>query len=285
MEDQLIGDVSDTSLWVAHYRAAETARPDALFKDPYAAKLAGEKGERIALDMKAMGKYVEWSVVSRTLMIDEFILQLIAEGVDTVVNLGAGLDSRPYRMTLPASLHWIEVDYPSIIRHKTDVLKNEQPSCRLTRVALDLSDDEKRREFLAKTDAEAKKILVITEGVVPYLTPAQVGTLADDLRARPHFQYWIVEYFDARVYKYLKSSIRTKKMKNAPFQFYPSDWLGFFESHGWVKKSILYSLDIVKRTGRMPPMPWWATFLIRLAPKEKRELSQKMNGFVVLKKK
>lgn len=44
----LVRDVSDTALWVAVYRARETERPDALFRDPYARRLAGARGEQIA---------------------------------------------------------------------------------------------------------------------------------------------------------------------------------------------------------------------------------------------
>ncbi|MGZ6371194.1 MAG: class I SAM-dependent methyltransferase, partial [Bdellovibrionota bacterium] len=78
-----IGDVSDTSLWVATYRAEETERPDALFRDPYARVLAGEKGARIARSMKS-SRYVRWSVVIRTHIIDSYIRSLLEEGVDTV---------------------------------------------------------------------------------------------------------------------------------------------------------------------------------------------------------
>jgi O-methyltransferase involved in polyketide biosynthesis len=46
-----IQSVSDTGLWMAAVRAAETARRDAAFKDPLAAMLAGERGLRIARSM------------------------------------------------------------------------------------------------------------------------------------------------------------------------------------------------------------------------------------------
>lgn len=42
MTDTPIENVSDTAFWVAHYRALETKRPDALFHDPLAGVLAGE---------------------------------------------------------------------------------------------------------------------------------------------------------------------------------------------------------------------------------------------------
>ena len=42
-----IRNVSDTALWVAIYRAMESERPDALFQDPYARRLGGERGQAI----------------------------------------------------------------------------------------------------------------------------------------------------------------------------------------------------------------------------------------------
>ena len=51
MSTSPISNVSDTARWVAVYRARESARPDALFHDPYAELLAGERGRAIAAFM------------------------------------------------------------------------------------------------------------------------------------------------------------------------------------------------------------------------------------------
>src|SRR5678815_604836 len=107
----MIDHVSDTALWVAAYRAMESERPDALFHDRFASLLTGEKGRRIVQWAKA-SRYTRWSVAIRTCIIDSFIQELTTGSVDTVLNLGAGLDARPYRMNLPESLSWIEVDFP-----------------------------------------------------------------------------------------------------------------------------------------------------------------------------
>src|SRR3954462_8382774 len=138
--DDHLHHVSDTALWVAHYRAEESERSDALFRDPYAKRLAGERGRRIAQAMGRTSKYTRWTLIIRTVIIDEFVRAAIAAGTDTVLNLGAGLDSRPYRMTRPASLRWIEGDHPQIIDHKERRLSGEQPHCQLERVRLDLTD-------------------------------------------------------------------------------------------------------------------------------------------------
>src|ERR1700723_2222994 len=129
-EGPLVTNVSDTARWVAVYRAWESARPDALFKDPYAERLAGERGRAIAAKMPRQARR-GWPMVIRTLLMDDLITTSIAEGCDRVLNLAAGLDTRPYRMTLPASLDWVEADLGPMIDEKEKLLEGEKPHCQL----------------------------------------------------------------------------------------------------------------------------------------------------------
>src|SRR2546427_2139072 len=94
-----IRNISDTARWVAVYRARETDRPNAVFRDPFARRLAGERGEQIAQAMPFDNRS-GWPFVARTYLFDELIAQGVREGVDMVLNLAAGLDARPYRMDL-----------------------------------------------------------------------------------------------------------------------------------------------------------------------------------------
>src|SRR5215217_4360610 len=135
-----IEHISDTARWVAVYRAMETERPDAIFRDPFAARLAGEKGRAIVDSMK-QGRAMAWAMIVRTAVFDEIILERVRNGnADVVLNLAAGLDARPWRMPLPPALRWIDVDLPGILDHKTDAMKNEKPVCRYEAVSLDLQD-------------------------------------------------------------------------------------------------------------------------------------------------
>ena len=115
--EPLIRNISDTALLAAVYRARETERQDALFSDPFARRLAGERGEQIAKSMPFSDSNT-WAWVVRTYLYDQFIAEQCQQGVNMVVNLAAGLDTRPYRMTLPASLQWVEVDLPGILSYK-----------------------------------------------------------------------------------------------------------------------------------------------------------------------
>src|SRR5690242_597559 len=110
-EEPAVRNVSDTALWVAVYRARESERQDALFYDPYARQLAGERGATIEKQIGMPG----WPIVVRTQVLDELILKAMEEdGFDTVLNLAAGLDTRPYRLALPTTLRWVEVDLPTM---------------------------------------------------------------------------------------------------------------------------------------------------------------------------
>jgi len=225
--------VSDTARWVAYFRAMETKRPDALFRDPFAGRLAGERGFALA-DTLVDGKNNEWAWVARTYLFDEFVKRQIAEGADLVVNLAAGLDARPYRMNLPAQLRWIEVDFPEIIAYKEEVLAGEKPECRLERIGLDLADWEARRKLFARLDGEAKAIVVITEGLLIYFTPEEVGAFAKDLANGAHFASWIIDLASPGQLKLMQ---RTTGMQlseaGAAFKFGPAEGPDFFKAFGW----------------------------------------------------
>lgn len=225
--------LSDTALLVAYHRAMETARPDAVFRDSYAKKLAGERGEQIARTLR-YGRASAWTTIVRTVVYDELILQCLAAGADTVLNLAAGLDSRPYRMDLPNTLRWIEVDLPQIISYKTDVLRDEQPHCRLERLALDLAVAEERRSLFARINGESRCVLVVTEGLIAYLARDQVTALATDLHAQPHFASWLLEVASPLVVKKMEKLWGKKLRKaGAACRFAPEEGAAFYRAYGW----------------------------------------------------
>lgn len=279
----MINDVSDTAFWVASYRAAETERPDALFRDPLAARLSGERGREIARTMPRT-RMTEWTVVLRTVIIDDFIKQAVAQGIDTILNLGAGLDTRPYRLELPANVRWIEVDYAHVIEFKERELANETPRVQLQRAKVDLADRATRQDFLASVSASANRILVLTEGVVPYLTVEQTGTLADDLNATRNIEYWVVDYLSAQAMQMLAKSGMQERLGNAPFRFFPADWFAFFKEHNWTPKTVRYFVDEGAKYGRSLPLPWFYKILVKFVSKERREASNKWSGYALLER-
>jgi methyltransferase (TIGR00027 family) len=257
--EPLIRNISDTARWVAVYRARETERPDAVFRDPLARRLAGERGEQIANSMP-LGGNTSWPMVARTYLIDELISAEIARGADMVINLAAGLDTRPYRLPLPLSLQWIEVDLPEILSHKEEILRGEKPVCVLERIRLNLADVAARREIFERLGRRAKKALVITEGLITYLGAEEVAGLAQDLAARPSFESWILDRTSPAVLRTLQKRQASNLKQAAPFKFAPEEGARFFVKYGWNAVEVRSLLKTAARIHRLPlfllPFSW-----------------------------
>lgn len=250
--EPLIRNISDTARWAATYRAGETDRPDALFRDPFARRLAGARGEQIAESMPFSQKNT-WSWVMRTYLVDHFIAEQVQQGADMVINLAAGLDARPYRMALPASLKWIEVDLPEILTYKEEILANEKPVCALERIRLDLSNLSGRRELFEQLGHRANKALVITEGFLAYLTADEVGSLARDLAAPRSFQGWILDIASPGLLRMVQKKIGAQvSQAGAPLKFGPKEGPGFFAPYGWKPLGVRSLLKEAARQKRLP---------------------------------
>lgn len=248
--DHPLRDISDTALWVAVYRARESERPDALFHDPLARWLAGERGEQIAHSM-AFGEKHAWSYVARTLLIDQIVARQVQAGADMVLDLAAGLDTRPYRMELPASLNWIEVDLPAMIDYKEQALSSEKSRCHVERVRLDLSNVPARRELFASIGSRAKNALVITEGLLVYLSPEEVLALGEDLAAQQSFRDWIVEVISPGLLQMLQKNLEALEEAGSPLKFGPSEGPEFFTACRWKPVEIYPLLQTAAKLKRL----------------------------------
>jgi len=277
--DPAIRHVSDTALWVAGFRAREGQRSDAAFSDPLACILSGERGRAIARSIPRAA-LVEWGVIIRTSAIDRLISEALIAGVDTVLNLGAGLDSRPYRMKLPASLRWVELDFPSIVELKDAKLAEYQPVCSLERVGIDLLDRLSRCQVLARYGAASKNTLVIAEGILPYFSAHEVATLASELHAIPSIRFWIQDFDNAGKRKLPRGW--EAKLKAAPLLFEVKDWFEFFEDHGWRSSRVITSFEESQRLERPYPLDFPFGFILRALPKAMSQRILSLSGAVLM---
>lgn len=281
----LIQNVSDTALWVAAYRAAESERPDALFHDPYARRMAGQRGQEI-VDALPFGRSMAWSMIVRTAVMDEIILQSIAErGVSTVLNLGAGLDTRAYRLALPPSLRWFDVDLPEITAYRQACLAGEQPACTHEHVVADLSQAAARAEVLeAARDAQGR-LLVVTEGLLLYLTPEQVGALATQLHGEPQVSWWLADMVTPLLQKTMGTIWRSHLSgADASFRFAPSDPRAFFQTFGWSEKEFHSTWADSIRLGRTAPMAATWDRLSKWSGPAAQEAIRRMSGVALLER-
>jgi methyltransferase (TIGR00027 family) len=231
-----------------------------VFRDPFARRLAGERGEQIAASMSFAEKN-SWPFVARTWLIDEVISRQIKLGTDMIVNLAAGLDARPYRMNLPSSLQWIEVDLPEILAYKEDVLRNETPACQVERVRLDLSDVRARRELFSKLSRQANRALVVSEGLLVYLDEREVMSLGQDLAVARSFQHWVIDLASPALLKMLEKKMGAPlDQAGAPLKFAPREGPDFFARSGWKPVEIHSVMHAAAKMNRL-------SFFLRLIAK------------------
>ncbi len=283
--EPVLRDICDTARWVAMYRARETERPDACFRDPYARLLAGERGEEILRRMPG-ARFSAWPTVVRTCLFDEMILRCVErDGVDTVLDLGSGLCTRPYRLPLPAGLRWIEVDLPGILSCKDEKLSGVRPRCCRESVKMDLRDLSARRAFLARIAAPSQKAVVVTEGFLGYLAEEEVASLARDLHDQAAFRWWILDLASPLLLKRLRRSYRRVLAEaNAPLRFAPEEGTGFFATLGWKEVEFRSTWEESRRLRREMPMAWIFRLLARMVSPRRREMFRRLGATVLLER-
>ncbi|WUH92001.1 SAM-dependent methyltransferase [Streptomyces sp. NBC_00433] len=141
--------VGRTALVTAAMRAAETARADAIHRDPYAGALAGDLGPALLAELLAAtpggsggsgGSGRRAVNAIRTRFFDHCLRAAVREpGMRQVVVAGAGMDSRAYRMAWPDGVRYFEVDRPPVLDYKRQRLAAEQPKADRRTVPVDLA--------------------------------------------------------------------------------------------------------------------------------------------------
>jgi methyltransferase (TIGR00027 family) len=173
--------VGITALGVAVVRAHESARPDRLFDDPYAAAFvtaAPDVFPQRTASRGSVGAMFATHTVFRTRYYDDYLLAACAGGVRQVVLLAAGLDTRAFRLPWPDQVHLFEVDLPGVLAFKHGVLDrmDAQPRCARTPVAADLRADWPTTLTAAGFDP-ALPTAWLVEGLLIYLTGSEAEQL------------------------------------------------------------------------------------------------------------
>ncbi|MGL6339789.1 MAG: SAM-dependent methyltransferase [Waterburya sp.] len=167
--------VSRTSLYIAAMRAFETERSDRLFEDPFAADLAGSE---------IMTKIKQWaedndesfpSVTLRVRFFDDFLLR-VNSNIEQVVMLGAGMDTRAFRLPLSANTNFYELDRAEVLEQKDVVLKDVPAKCNRYAIAADLEKHWQDKLIAQGYQADSPSIWLL-EGLIYYLQDSEVNDL------------------------------------------------------------------------------------------------------------
>lgn len=257
-----INHVSDTALMVAACRALETELPDAFARDPFAARLAGERGFAI-LDAMPHSMVLRFGMAIRTRFLDELLGDVLAgDAIATVLSVGCGLDTRPWRLDLPSNLRWIEVDFPDVLDYKYGLLADQKPRCHLEHLSVDLNDPVQRMAMYGSASGRA---LMITEGVLMYLPAGTVEALAAEVHGQSGVAHWISDITTSGFSKALKGGQDRDHLDSvkAPDALSGEQILDVLRTHGWTTadmrsyiRDTAFTQERVRRIfGDRPPAP------------------------------
>ena len=264
--DGEITHVSDTALMVAACRAHETELEDAFIRDPFAARLAGERGQAF-LNALPHANVVRFGMAIRTRLLDELLLEaLAAYPIKTVLSVGCGLDTRPWRLALASDLRWIEIDFADLLDYKEGLMAGETPRCRRERMTVDVNDPEQRRAMYEA--AGTAPALMITEGLLMYLPAATVDALAAESWNKSGIAHWISDITTTAFSKAIgggKDSMKPLRHVQASDALKGEQILEVVGRHGWTtsaRRSYITDLGFaMERIRRMmggaapPPTP------------------------------
>lgn len=173
--------LADTACWTAAARAAESARADRLFNDPWADVLAGAIGKTW---LESHSEFCD-PLAIRTRFFDDFLLDATSvHRIRQVVILAAGMDTRALRLEWPAGTRIFELDQPTLVAMKKQTLLAngiDSPAWR-TVVGVDLNEDWEAALLAAGFDPDLPSAWLL-EGLLVYLPAPAVAQLLERVAA------------------------------------------------------------------------------------------------------
>lgn len=170
--------ISNTAYYCCGIRMEDARKKHSVCNDKYAEKFMDERGLQIFEPFKSE-KWPNISCITRCKLIDDHLLRELAKNKQTsIITIGAGFDTRPYRL---AGGNWLEIDEPQIINYKNEKLPIESCPNTLKRISIDFS-----RESLTEKLAEASSsdhTIIVIEGVFIYLDDEAIETTLKAIQA------------------------------------------------------------------------------------------------------
>lgn len=243
--------VVGTGRWIAAARALETDRPDRLFNDPWAALLAGDSGTAAL----AAADYNPFLPV-RTRYFDDAVTAAAGEGMQIVL-LGAGLDTRAFRLPLPGSCVVFEIDYPEAFTGKQAALGSARPVCERRCVPADLAGPWTPGLLDAGFDPSIPTVWV-AEGLFFYLAAADAGSLVRDAAAlSAGGSCFLADIFGTGLLDLASMAplVAARRNSGRELPFCTDFPAALFHDSGWSRCEVVYPGQSAANYGRLRRIP------------------------------
>jgi len=237
----------DSALLCAHVRAQETARQRVrrrLVDDPFAqrfvAAAAGANASIPSRRLRRVLRALRLGVLTRTWLIDQLLLRVLFSGLaQRVLCLGAGYDMRPYRLALPPSCEWIEVDYPGVLERKRGAISHTRPNCLVKRIPANLNDPHAR-----------KRIWSALFSSTPHEFPSPIRSTAGATRHQAD---------GARARHQLRPQLRSPRVSAHGNGRSPTPTTLVLTEGVWATLDPTTQRALAGEVARLPGLVWWVT--------------------------
>ena len=259
-------DVAATARITASIRARETARPDALFRDPLAEVLAGPEAMAATQAMpEAVRDRSSMYTVIRTRVFDDWLSTTLGRGhgVAQVVLLGAGFDSRAFRLAWPPGVRLWELDQASLLAAKAAILAGVAavPGCERRSLPVDFDHADWPEALTSAGLRSEVPTAWLAEGLFPYLAPEAALGVLDAMRdlspPGSHLAMDVVDEVSVTTRNQYLAGLRqlSPSLKGASFQSGTDDPRRLLADHGWATSKIMHPGDAAAHFGRFTTFP------------------------------
>ncbi|HKK15864.1 MAG TPA: class I SAM-dependent methyltransferase [Gammaproteobacteria bacterium] len=197
--------ISNTAFYCCGVRMEDAERLFSICHDIYARRFMDEKALQVFEPFRAE-KMPNISNIVRCRIIDDFIAaELHKDSTTTIITIGAGFDTRPYRLE---DGYWIEIDDPHIIDYKNSRLPIAECKNPLQRRSIDFASGS-LTEKLQDID-NSRPIVIVIEGVFMYLEPGAITTTLEALQQQFPVHILLCDLMKKRFFDKYAQSIHSR---------------------------------------------------------------------------
>ena len=266
--------ISNTAYYCCGVRMLDAAHPRSLCNDHFAKRFLDARGMQIFEPFRSE-KMPNISNTVRCYIIDEAIRsQLVAHPNSLIISIGAGFDSRPYRI---AGGEWVEIDEPQLIEYKNEKLPIAGCPNSLTRISIDFAN-ETLIEKLAAYRTQQNIILAI-EGVFMYLENGAIESTIKQLQTLFPKHILLCDLMTKKMFDQFAQSVHNKLVAvGARFTARPENPAAMFTQRGYVERSCT---SMFKRAAELGVLWDRAKIPAPIAKLLFHTIMKKINGYAV----
>jgi methyltransferase (TIGR00027 family) len=246
--------ISKTAFYCCGVRMRDAEREQPVCGDTYAKVFMNEQGLEILEGFKDESR-PNSSNVARHRIIDDLLRQeLLANPNLTVVIIGAGFDTRAFRLKGGT---WIELDEPQVITYKEERLPASTSENELQRIPIDFATDSLEQKL--DSSSNRNPVTVVIEGVLMYLEEETIDTLLQTLRRLFPQHKLICDLMTTDFFEKNASTIHEKLTgMGATFKFTIANPEELFVRNGYrqLEKIPIIEKAVLFEAGQIPPEVW-----------------------------